>query len=185
MDSTSANLLLRLAQPNQPDAWQRFVQLYTPLLHTWAKRLGLQEQDTLDLVQDVFTTLLQKLPEFRYEPGKSFRAWLRMLLRNRWFDIHRRAQKVQSADEAALAALADSAEEFWEVDYRQHLVKRALELMQADFQPTTWKACWEVVVCDRPAAEVAAELGLTVGAVHSARFRVLGRLREELSGMID
>ena len=36
--------------------------------------------------------------------------------------------------------------------------------MQADFQPATWKACWEDVVEGRPAAAVAAELGLTGGA---------------------
>jgi RNA polymerase sigma-70 factor (ECF subfamily) len=57
--------------------------------------------------------------------------------------------------------------------------------MQADFQPTTWKACWEHVVAGRPAAEVAAELGITVNAVHLARARVLRRLRQELEGLIE
>jgi hypothetical protein len=49
------------------------VQLYTPLLYYWAHHLGLDQSDAADLVQDVFTTLVQKLPEFRYEPGKGFR----------------------------------------------------------------------------------------------------------------
>ena len=79
----------------------------------------------------------------------------------------------------------DPIAEVDEAEYRQHLLTRAMQLMQADFQPATWKACWEVVVKDRAAAEVAAELGLSVGAVHAARFRILARLRQELKGMLD
>ena len=76
-------------------------------------------------------------------------------------------------------------EAWWEAEYRQHLTNRALRLMQADFQPATWQAFWEQVVVGRPAADVAAELGLTPGAVYAARFRVLDRLRRELAGMLD
>ena len=78
-----------------------------------------------------------------------------------------------------------SAEAYWETEYRGHLVRRALELMQADFEPATWKACWEMVTTERPAADIAAELRLSVGAVYAAKFRVLARLREELAGMLD
>ena len=74
----------------------------------------------------------------------------------------------------------DDLEALWEAEYQQSLAGRALCIMRSDFQETTWKACWEMVVAGRPAAEVAAELGLTVGAVYAAKFRVLERLRREL-----
>ena len=38
---------------------------------------------------------------------------------------------------------------------------------------------------ERPPTQDAAELGLSVGAVYAARFRVVDRLREELRGMLD
>lgn len=57
--------------------------------------------------------------------------------------------------------------------------------MKADFQPNTWKACWEVVVNNRKAQEVATELKMTIGSVHAAKFRVLSRLRQELDGMLE
>ena len=64
-------------------------------------------------------------------------------------------------------------------------VSRALELMQTEFSPRTWKACWEHVAMDRPAAEVAAELDIRVGSVYMAKSRVLARLRQELHGLLD
>src|SRR5436305_10983645 len=78
MESTSSSLLLRLRRPGEQAAWKRFIDLYTPLLHSWACRAALPAQDAADLVQDVFVALVQKLPQFQYQPGKgSFRAWLR------------------------------------------------------------------------------------------------------------
>jgi RNA polymerase sigma-70 factor (ECF subfamily) len=64
-------------------------------------------------------------------------------------------------------------------------VARALQIMQADFETTTWRAAYEHIVSGRSAAEIAAELGITVGAVYAAKIRVLKRLREELEGMMD
>ena len=88
---------------------------------------------------------------------------------------------------AALSDLpaAEEAPFFEEEEYRQVLVHRALALMQAEFQPATWRACWEFVVRDRPAAEVAGELGLSVNAVYLAKSRVLRRLREQFDGLLD
>ena len=42
MDTTSGSLLERLKQPAAQEAWDRFVNLYTPLLFYWARHLGLQ-----------------------------------------------------------------------------------------------------------------------------------------------
>jgi RNA polymerase sigma-70 factor (ECF subfamily) len=186
-NQTSASLLARLCEPDAQDAWARFVELYTPLLYYWARRLGLPAQDTADLVRDVLTLLVQKLPEFRYERGKSFRAWLRTVALNKWRENQRRRAAVPTAGLEALSAVAGPQEpEFLEeAEYRRHLVGRALQLMQAGFQPATWKACWECTVNGRPAAEVARELGVTVEVVYAAKSRVLRRLREELADLLD
>src|SRR5262249_48901633 len=84
MHSTPQSLLFRLCAPVarvgtsiDQRAWERFVDLYSPLLYFWARRLEQQETDALDLVQEVFLQLHQKLPEFRYDRRQSFRSWLR------------------------------------------------------------------------------------------------------------
>ena len=85
----------------------------------------------------------------------------------------------------AEAAVPDGVEELTEAEYRQYLTDRALQLMQAEFQPATWKAFWECVTGGRSAADVGAELGMSVAAVYAAKSRVLRRLREELDGLLD
>ena len=161
--------------------------MYTPLLAAWTRRLGLPQQEAADLLQDIFTVLVEKLPTFRYDPEKSFRAWLKTILLNRWRNDLRKRAHVKEQGDAGLSevAAADDLCEFEEEEYRSYLVRRALELMRAEFQPATWKACWEFVVLDRPATEVAAELGITINAVYLSKSRVLRRLREELAGLLD
>jgi RNA polymerase sigma-70 factor (ECF subfamily) len=191
MDQTPVSLLERLRNPATQEvmgqAWTRFVKLYTPLLYHWARRLGLQSADAADLVQDVFALLLRKLPQFTYDRQKSFRSWLRTVLLNKWREKGRRPSLVPHGTSPLPPDLAgdDSAEQFAEAEYRQYLTGRALELMQAEFQPATWKACWEHVVSGRSAAEVAAELGISEGAVYVAKHRVLRRLRQEMAGLLD
>jgi RNA polymerase sigma-70 factor (ECF subfamily) len=186
MHSTSASLLERLRGRTDPVDWERFVNLYTPLLYFWARRLGLQPQDASDLVQDVFTLLVQKLPDFAYDRQKRFRNWLRTVFMNKWRQRQRRGAATP-AGEAGLSNVAgpDTVSLVDEAEFRHHLTVRALQLMQAEFQPSTWKACWEQVVHGRPAAEVAAELGMTVNAVYLAKGRVLRHLRRELEGLLE
>src|SRR5207302_2974327 len=93
-------LLERLRRPQDGAAWSQFVRLYTPLLFRWARGAGLSEADAADLLQDVFTTLLREMPRFVYQPGKSFRAWMRTLLLNRWRMLQRRRSlRLLPADE--------------------------------------------------------------------------------------
>jgi RNA polymerase sigma-70 factor (ECF subfamily) len=74
---------------------------------------------------------------------------------------------------------------FWEAEYRQYLCRKALQVMQSQFEPSTWQACWRQVVEGQTAAEVARQLGLSEAAVYVAKFRVLRKLRHELAGLID
>jgi RNA polymerase sigma-70 factor (ECF subfamily) len=185
MNSTSISLLARLRQPGDEQAWQHFVALYTPLLYHWAKTTGLRAQEVDDLVQDVFALLVAKLPQFEYDHGQSFRGWLRTIVVNRCRDWFRRraSQPVGGATEVLDEKNADATEWLAESEYRTLLAGRALELMRNEFEEATWRCCFECVVNDRPAADVARELGLSVNAVYVAKSRVLRRLRQELDGM--
>ncbi|MFO0863312.1 MAG: sigma-70 family RNA polymerase sigma factor [Gemmataceae bacterium] len=186
MHSTPLSLLERLRTPSSTD-WEQFVRLYTPLLNAWASRAGLQQADAADLVQEVLTLLMAKLPEFQYDPRKRFRSWLRTVTLNKWRERQRRASLPMEADDRGVyaAAAPDELNAFWEAEYQKHLAGSALRLMQAEFQSSTWQACWEHLARGRPADEVGAELGMSAGAVRAATYRVLARLRQRLAGLLD
>ena len=70
-------------------------------------------------------------------------------------------------------------------DFERGLFDAAAERVKPNVRPATWAAFWATAVDGRAGPEVAAELGMTVGAVHVARSRVLARLRavvRELTG---
>ena len=182
---TSPSLLEQLKEPSNGAAWNRFVGLYSPLLINWARRAGVPADDSADLVQDVLLTLVQKLPEFRYDSNQSFRGWLRTVTLNRWRDLCRRRRLLQVELDPLDVADPGGSLRFWGAEYEQQLVAQALRLMQARFQEPTWRAFWGVTVEGRPAAEVAQELGVSPGAIYISKCRVLKHLRTELAGLLD
>jgi len=187
MLTTSIDLLERLRQADDHSAWERFVSLYSPLLLCWAQRAGLPREETLDLVQDIFALLLRELPSFQYDEERgSFRSWLKTLTARLAIDRLRRwnpAAPTPDSLSALMAARPTSTPE--DEEYQDFLVRRALELMKRDFEPTTWQACWEHTVSGRSAAEVGRQLGMSEGAVYVAKSRVLRRLREQMQGLLD
>jgi RNA polymerase sigma-70 factor (ECF subfamily) len=186
MNTTSMSLLQRLRRPGEERAWERFVHLYTPLLFFWCRRTGLAMEDSRDLVQEVLAHLVRKLPEFEYQPDKSFRGWLRTLTINKWRERGRKKGISVAVMDAGLSQVpGDQPDPFEEVEYRRHLVQHAVKIMQSEFEPRTWQACWETVVEGRGAPEVAQELGVSLEVVYAAKSRVLKRLREELAGLLD
>jgi RNA polymerase sigma-70 factor (ECF subfamily) len=188
MNTTSPSLLERLRQPSHQEAWTRFVKLYTPLMVHWTRRLGLAAEEAADVIQEVLAVLVKKLPAFSYDHKKSFRSWLHTVMLNKWRDLCR--QRAVLGDKSPPGGMPDvegpdTTLELDEAEYRHQLVKQAFQLMQAEFPPVTWKACWEYMIAERPAPEIAEELGITVNAVYLAKSRILARLRRELDGLMD
>lgn len=187
MESTSTSLLHRLRQPSDQAAWDQFVEIYTPVLYYWCRRVGLSRDDAADLVQDVFIVLVEKLPDFSYDPQRTFRGWLRTVLLNKWRQQQRRRGRVVcvGASVDRPESSADALELLWEADYRRAVINRLARQVQGDFQPKTWTAFWETAVNGRPPSEIAHELGISVGGVYIAKSKVLCRLREVAEGLLD
>jgi RNA polymerase sigma-70 factor (ECF subfamily) len=183
--TTSSTLLRRLQQQPTPEDWKRFVSLYTPLLLRWARRLGFDD-DAEDVVQETLAHLISALPRYQRRDDQPFRSWLFRLARNRAEDFRRcRANRTLPGMEEADCDRCAAAEEPDESEFRHHLVHRAMELIRDNFSDVTWQAFVDVALGGRPPAEVAARLGITVGAVYKARYRILTRLREEIGDALE
>jgi RNA polymerase sigma-70 factor (ECF subfamily) len=185
--TTSVSLLQRLRQAGTDRDWRRFVDLYTPLLFHWVRQVGVRPPDDADTVQDVFALLIEKLPRFDYDKQGSFRGWLRTVVTNKARDRLRRRSLPREHNPSKLAKVVDTIDDptGWEREHQAFLAATALKIMRSEFQEATWKACWEFVVVGRPAAEIAAEMGISENGVYVAKCRVMRRLRKELSGLLD
>ena len=183
MHSTPASLLVRLRQPNEGSAWDRFVELYSPLLFHWAKNLVRQEADAADLVQEAFLLLWRTLPEFQYSPTKSFHGWLRTLFLNRARQrMRERSPATSDKDWDDLADSIDNVAE--ETEYRHFLVHHALRLIEHEFSAQHLRAFREYVLAEKPVEEVAKRLGLSRGTIYCVKSRILNRLRHELRDLL-
>jgi RNA polymerase sigma-70 factor (ECF subfamily) len=60
-----------------------------------------------------------------------------------------------------------------------------MDLVGQEFEPATVRAFRRLALDGAAGAEVAQELGLSVGAVYVAKSRVLQRIRQEAEGLID
>jgi RNA polymerase sigma-70 factor, ECF subfamily len=187
--STSYTLLQRV-RLHDPEAWRRLVHLYGPTIFRWAKRASLQPNDAADVTQEVFRAVAANIDRFRRsQPSDSFRGWLRTITANKVRDLYRNRPNYAVGTievEEFLARLpADDGEAAQAGRATIELAHRALELIQAEFEPRTWQAFLRTTVDGRTVAETAAEFGMTVAAVYKAKSRILIRLRHELDGLLD
>ena len=186
---TSASLLQRVREQNDAAGWERLVQLYTPLLRAWVGRHLPQPDDVNDVVQQVFTVVVARLPEFVHNgrPG-AFRSWLRSITVNHLRAFWRSRRQPAAQAEAALDQLEDPASNpsrLWDQEHDNHVARKLMEYVEAEFRPATWQAFRRLVIDGAAPAAVAAELGLSVNAVLIAKSRVLRRLRQEAQGLLD
>jgi RNA polymerase sigma-70 factor (ECF subfamily) len=186
---TSSSLLLRASQ-RDPDAWQRLVSLYQPLVYHWCYRGGLHNEDIHDVAQEVFRAVAVALGD-QMPPPRSFRGWLRGVTRHKLFDYFRARGREPEAVGGTDAYRSlqqvpeppeNPVEEEREVATLYH---RALEMVRGEFEPRTWQAFWRTAVDGESPRDVAAELGMSPGAVRVAKSRVLRRLREEMGELIN
>jgi RNA polymerase sigma-70 factor (ECF subfamily) len=185
--ATSLSLLGRL-KGNEPDAWERLILLYAPLVYHWCRRQKLPEQEIADVFQEVFQAVSLKICGFQKDrPGDTFRGWLRVITRNKVYDHFRRAGREpvgaggnEAQEHLCRISESDDCDSIDDAKECNELLYRALENIRVEFTPRTWQAFWKVTVDGKSPAEVAQELAMQVGAIRVAKSRVLQRLRREL-----
>lgn len=165
--STDVAALVAQAQRGDQAAMARLHRDFAPMVHgLLLARVPRGEVD--DLVQDVFVTVMERLPSLR-EP-ESFGGWLATIARNRANDFHRQKREdvelleetapdprsQEDAEAAHVLLLVRSLPEA----YRETLVLRLVEGMTGP--------------------EIAERTGLTPGSVRVNLHRGMQMLREKL-----
>lgn len=188
---TRSSLLVQLRDADNHEAWREFVQLYGPLVYSFARRRGLQDADAADLTQDVMRAVSAAIGRLDYDRNRgTFRGWLFTIARNKVFNFlsARRLRPQASGDTGTNRLLdaqpdAEDDSEVWELEYQRRLASLALERIKSEFQETTWRAFWLTAVEGAAAADASTQVGVSPGAIYVAKSRVLARLKREIEAI--
>ena len=192
-DATRPSLLVRIKDHRDRQAWGQFVEIYAPLVYELARRRGLQDSDAADLTQEVLRSVSSAITRLDYDPRKgTFRGWLFTVTRNALNSFFEAQQRVPrgSGDSAVQAWLEErpvpeEESAVWDQEYQTRLLAYAADQVRASFEDATWQAFWQTAVEGKPGKEVAASLGMTVGAVYIAKSRVLSRIKDQVRQLVD
>ncbi len=187
LSDTRNSLILRLSDQRDVVAWDHFVAIYEPLIYRLARSKGLQEADARDVVQEVLIVVSRAVERWEPDPERGrFRDWLFTIARNLVikFLTRKKYRPIGSGDSAINELLKSQVDPganesaTFDLEYRREVFLWAAEQVRDQVKESTFSAFWMTSVDGRAIAEVASTLSLSTGAVHIARSRVRGRLRE-------
>ena len=183
---TQMTLLQRIAieKTGEDEAtWARFFELYYPAMVFFAKGIGGYD-NAEDVASEVLVKLVDVLRHGKYErqPGKSFRAYVKTLIRNQLNDLYRKEKarglglKVELTDQIkeevagedqdfALKLDTDWAEACQNAAVQHVLTKTAL----SEQSKSVYR---EYVVKGRPIDDVANEFGISKNVVSQIKTRI-------------
>jgi RNA polymerase sigma-70 factor (ECF subfamily) len=186
---TSASLLGRVRQDAADQAaWAEFVRRYGRQIYRWCRKWNLQEADAEDVTQTVLVKLAEKMRSFTYDPGRSFRAYLKTITHYAWCDFleTRKRPGAGSGDTSVLSALQsiearDDLVRQLNAEFDQELLEEAMDRVKQRVEPHTWEAFRLTALEGQAGLAVAERLGLKVATVYKAKSKVQKMLQEEIA----
>ena len=191
-NSTSLSLLARV-KARDGEGWQRFVDLYAPVIYRWCRQSGLPPDECHDVAQEVFAAVADRIGLFsRERPGDTFRGWLWTITRHKIGDYFRARQGKPRAQGGTAAQfnllqvpeLPESLPDQDQDETKGVVWRRALDLVRPQLEQRTWQAFWRSTVDGQSVGAVAADLGISAASVYQARHRVIKRIREEFGEVL-
>src|SRR4029077_3174809 len=118
----------------------------------------------------------------------SFRGWLLTIVRNQIGSFlanrkHRAHGEGGTSAQILLEqqpARSDADAAFWHETYQRRIMVLAIEKVQDYFEDASWQAFRLTMIEGKSAKEAAVTLGMTVGALYTAKSRVLNRIKKEI-----
>jgi RNA polymerase sigma factor (sigma-70 family) len=181
---TSTTLLKQLAGSADHPRWAEFVARYRPMMQGYMRERfpGLEADD---MIQETLLALMDALPGYVATPGgkSAFHNFLTGVLRHKALvvlrtDDRRKRLERNHAEQAACAGTAPDAAD--EAAWRETVYAAALEQLLADpsVNARHKQMFVRTALMGEKAADVAASLLATRGAVDQAKKRMTARLRE-------
>lgn len=158
-----------------------FAHLYAPLAFAMARKVGLEQNDAEDVMQQTMLELLRLLQTFQYDRQRgSFKGLIKKIVRARAYD-HLRKRRATAGDEALDGTRAeDPFEKSFEREWQKALLVAALDRVRTEVKPTTFQSFQLTELSGWPVQRTAEMLGLTANQVSQNRHRVFERIQRHV-----
>lgn len=190
---TRRSLLVRLKNADDQAGWQEFFDNYWRLIFSVARKAGLSESESEEVVQETVVAVSRQMAGFEYDPKGSFKAWLLKITQRRIVDQIRKRPPWEnaSADDPAsgtsgsrlverLAAPQPDVGSIWDEEWRQNLLHTAMQRVKAIVTPRQYQMFDLYAVKEWPVREVARSLNVSTARVYLAKHRISRMVRDEL-----
>ena len=169
-DELDGDLLRRFVQGDR-DAFEALFRQFEIEVHHWILRIVRDASMVDDVLVEAFWRAYRG--RARFDPSRSFGAWMRRIATNAAHDHLRaaRARAAWSTTDDQTAAPAGSDGELGE----------AVALAFHKLPPKLQVVATLALIEERPYADIADALGLSVGTIKSRVFRAIRALRKELA----
>lgn len=197
MIDTSESLLGRLKADTANEAWKQFYELYWGAILRYARKLGLDETQAHDVLQETMVALMRILPEFAYDRGKGkFRNFLLTIVHRKSLAVLRRTRRERDSQVPwEENGEGDSSDPFGNlgtdekealVRWRESLVEEALRrVREAEGLGENTFAVFDAYAIQRQSSEeVAKQFCLKENAVYQIKNRLLRRLQSEVAKLM-
>jgi RNA polymerase sigma factor (sigma-70 family) len=187
--TTNPTLLNRLCDWRDHEAWVDFVTRYDPVIRLSSRRYRLTADNADELCQRIWIDLARRMRTFRYDPGKTFRGWLRRLCQSRAIDLMRKKNAddvLFLEDQAGESLVQEAPVEFdaeegaaWQRPLLLRLAEEVQDGVRRRVEERTWQVFWRIAVLGQSVREASEGVGISYCAAFTAHKRVGRMLREE------
>lgn len=188
---TRRSLLLRASEGDET-AWRLLTEAYRPFIEYWLIQHSVPRDDAEDLAQNVMLSVVRHLKTFEHSGRNgAFRCWLRTITVNETLDYRKSAQRrflatdfVRNSSIAGIYGTSrDALESEWDAEHERFVLRSVMVLIEMEFEHSTLEAFRGVCIEGESASKIAARLGISVGAVYTAKSRVLQRIRRVIEDL--
>lgn len=184
--NTTSTILSDLLDFENKKAWGSFVDRFQPIIVGHARNLGFQQADAEDVAQTALMRFAAAYRDGSYDRAKgTLRNWMFTITNRVMVDQFRsNARKkavtagVPDGDMSAIDIEDDGAAKDFDAVWNKEMLARCVDKARMEFSYASYRAFVLLALHEKPAAEIAEELGMTRRAVYLAKYRVLKRLTE-------
>ena len=179
LDRLRELLLVREAQQGQAEAFRTLVDAYERRLLYFIRRILGEEDRSLDVLQDVWLTVIKRLPSL--QSAEAFRVWLYRIARDKAVDAVRGRQREREVLADIAESLPDESADQIEPGFTSEnieLIHQALSLLPAAHREVLTLRFLEDMSLEEVSHVIGCPLGTVKSRLHHAQRLLRNKIKE-------